>query len=334
VISACSGGSLAIEPHWTSPQSGAHLSSGGVQGALSPFGLLNINRYGHQLKSFYACPAMGPIKYLSDSSHPYIFVYAGKFAGQTWCGLIMSASLNEPGGLYVKTTTHDLYVANWGFNKILVFHRGQTEPYNVYTDPTLQNPIGVTTANDGTVIASNAYQPNHTENGSISTWIEGPNGGTFVGNFSMTNDSEGYFVTVQKNGKVYYDDVDLSGSGALWSLSCPAGHCGIQTQVAGVSLKIPRGLASDGAEDLIVIDTEPGRAETFELPNPNPVIFPLAGFPDGVAINELDHHLFVADSFNQVGAEYLYPSGVLVGTVQCGTACVPFGIAVDPGHAR
>jgi hypothetical protein len=235
--------------------------------------------------------------------------------------------------LYVKTTTHDLYVANEGGFNILVFHRGQMTPYNTYTDPTIQYPVGVTVAKDGTVIASNIIQPNNAEAGSISTWIEGPNGGTFVGNFPMTNDVQGLFITVQKNGTVYYNDFDATThAGALWSLTCPAGACGSQTQVASPA-GLTGGLGSDATDDLLGNDVDKATADTFELPNPIPSTFPLAGLPIGMALNKLDHHWFIADAANNNAGEYLYPGGKLLGTVPGNAGGNPIGVAVDPGHA-
>jgi hypothetical protein len=334
LLAGCSGGSSAIAPMPASPQYDAHSSMGRVPAVMGLMGMLKVNAdSGQHFKSYYSCPAKGPIKYVSDYNNSVIDVYVGKFAGQAPCGRITSG-LGAPWGLYVKTDTHDLYVANDFGHDILVFHRGQTKAYNTYTDPTSQDPVDVTVAKDGTVIASNLVQTAFLENGSISTWIGGPNGGTFVGNFAMANGGEGEFVTVQKNGTVYYDDlVGRTNLGALWFVSCPAGACGAQTQVAGVSFNFPGGLAFDDTNDLLA-NNGFGQAETFELPNPNPKTFPVGGIPTGMAINDLDHHWFVADAANNDAAEYLYPSGALVGTVPGNPGGGTFGIAVDPGHAR
>jgi hypothetical protein len=224
-----------------------------------------------------------------------------------------------------------LYVANTGVHDVLVIHRGQTTAYNAYIDPSVQYPLDVTVAKDGTVIASNLYPVRGPEQGSISTWIGGPNGGTFVGNFPMTNALIGQFIAVQENGSIYFNDVDATFlKGLLWSLSCPAGACGVQTQVAGVSFVFPGSMAFNGSSDLVALNELGGstEAETFELPNPNPSTFPLVGGP-GMAINELDHHLFAPTSKNRV-AEYSYPSGKLIGTVPGNAGGFMFGVAVDP----
>ena len=334
-LAGCSGsGPSTIAPKPLLPQNGVLLPADSVPSAANPRDLFRRNRSTghHQFVTFDACPKTGPIVYASDGTNSVINIYKGRFASQAPCGQIIYAGLNTPYGLYVKLGTHDLYVAN-AFS-VLVFHRGATAPYNTYIDPTNQVPNDVTVANDGTIIASNLGQYNGPEKGSISTWIAGPNGGTFVGNFPMTNDIQGGFITVQKNGTVYYDDQDATTShGAVWSLSCPAGVCGAQTQVAGVSLGYPGGLASDASDDLLVTDSQPGKAETFELPNPNPQSFPMAGIVFGMAINQHDYHWFVADALNNDAAEYSYPSGTLIGTVPGNPGGNLDGIAIDPGHA-
>ena len=283
--------------------------------------------------SFYTCPANGPIKYVADFNNNLVDVFAGKFAGQAPCGQITSV-LKSPWGIFVEPRTHDLYVANYAAHDIVVFHRGQTSPYNTYTDPTFQDPVDVAVAKDGTVIASNQLRPNFPTVGSLSTWIGGPNGGTFVGNFKMSPGSEGLYVTVQRDGTVYFDDLVSTqfNSDALWYVSCPAGACGTQTQVSGVSFSSAGGVASDDSEDVLAISG--GFAETFELPNPNPKSIPLTGLPVGMAINALDHHLFVTDAMNDVADEYSYPDGALIGTVPGNAGGGLFGIAVDPGHPR
>jgi DNA-binding beta-propeller fold protein YncE len=290
--------------------------------------------------SFDHCPATGLLKYVSDFGFHLIYIYSGKFHGQAPCGQI-KAKLNGQYGVYVNPATHDLFVANTQQGNILVFHRGQLTPYNTYTDPTpgTEYPIDVAVAPDGTIIASNEIQPVGPAAGSLSTWLPGPNGGTFVGNFVMMNDIQGGFLTIQSNGTVYFDDLDsTTDKGALWSVSCPAGACGVQTQIAGVTLLFPGGLGSDLNDDVLAVSSDlrgqNATADTFALPNPVPVTFHLAGEPFGMAINKLDHHWFVADDINNNAAEYAYPGGALIGTVPPG---VPggqlVGIAIDPAHA-
>jgi DNA-binding beta-propeller fold protein YncE len=245
--------------------------------------------------------------------------------------------LVRPQGLFVNTSTHDLYVANSGGGDILVFHRGQMHPYNIYTDPSGEATSDVTVAKDGTVIACNIGQPHNPLGGSISTWIEGPNGGKFVGTFPMPDATQGEFITVQKDGTVYYNA--FSGehgrpTGALWTVRCPAGLCGTQTQVFGVGFQFPGGLRSDENDDLLTVDQVLVLAERFELPNLTRRFYPLAGavVPVGMAFNHLDHHWFIADARNNDVAEYLYPSFALVGTVPGNAGGIAIDVAVDPAR--
>lgn len=321
LMSACSGSdSSAIVPKPASPQAGARFA------------------IGHHIVGHYSCPLLGPIKYLSDPVRSVIDVYVGKFAGQAPCGQITSG-LNRPLGLYVQPVTHDLYVANQGAFNVLVFHRDQTTPYNTYIDPSDQLPIDVTVAKDGTVIASNEANANNVQPGSISTWFGGPHGGVWTGNFTMVNGGVGEFITIQKNGTIYFEVSDPNvARSTLWSVKCPDGACGAQSKVAGAIFHSGGGLASDSTDDVISADAGPPVVDTFELPNPRPSAFPLLPFalPAGIALSQSDHKLYVIEGFNNGpnGAyEYSYPSGVLIGSVPCCAPYSPFGIAVDPGHA-
>ena len=270
---------------------------------------------------------------MSDYNNNVISVYAGKFAGQSPCAQITSR-LRSPWGLYVKPDTHDLYVANDGAKNILVFHRGKTTPYNTYADPSIQDPVDVAVAPDNTIVATNLVQANLAQDGSLSTWIGGPNGGTFVGNFPLTDGGLGQFVTVRKDGTVYFDELpNQTNIGTLWFVSCPAGACGSQTQVKGVSFSGPGGLVFDSTDDLRVNEGM-GQADTFELPWTHPRVFPLMGYPTDLAINEFEHHWFVADGLNNQAEEYAYPSGALIGIVPGNPGGGTFGIAVDPDRAR
>jgi hypothetical protein len=283
------------------------------------------------LASFNSCPATGSLKYVSDAFYNDISVYVGSFAGQQPCGVIASTALNNPTSLYVQPATHDLYVANQRGHDVLVFHRGQTDPYNTYTDPSGQLPNDVTVAGDGTVLVANYTNPSQSEKGSISTWLGGPNGGTFVGNYPETHSYQGAYIAVKNNGTVYFDDVDRHIlQGFVWFLSCPAGVCGAQHRVPGMVLKYPGGMTFDKTGDLLMIDSMAPTADTFELPNPNPSTFPISGFPLAMAISKDLRHMFVINAYHKNAEEYSYPDGALVGAVSGPQNSILAGIAVDP----
>jgi len=281
-----------------------------------------------RLASYFSCPSSGAFEYVSDELNNVIDVYNGKFAGQAPCGLIASPLLSAPSGLHVDLATHDLYVANWGASNVLVFHKGATSPYNTYTDPSSQNPNDVTLAKDGTVIVSNEESVSGKERGSISTWRSGTGGGTFIGNFPMTNDDLGLFLTLSANGKVYFNDVDsTTGIGALWKVSCPLGACSAQTQITGVSFADPGDIVFDDTGDLIANDQLRSTVDTFELPDPQPSTFVLPCCPLGIAFDALHEH-WLSTSFT-FASEYSYPSFAPIGTAPSQNGAM-YGIAVDP----
>jgi hypothetical protein len=331
----CSAHSAAPMP--MSPQVAPQFQTLHPLSIVSSTGRISVNpRHDSRIVSYDSCPSRGQIEYVSDAFNNVINIYDGKFAGQRPCGQIASGSgLYIPEGLFVKSCAHDLYVAN--FTQVSVFHRGQTTPYNTYSDPSNQVVQDVTVAEDGTVIASNLEPSESNTGGSISTWIAGPNGGTFVGNFPMTNVYKGGFIADQVGETVYFNDVDdTTGKGDLWFVSCPAGACGTQTQVTGVSFKAPGGMAFDGTDTLLATDTYALTGDRFKLPNPVPKTFKmvgLLGLPVGMAFSRPDRHWFVADANDansKAGAtEYLFPSGELVGTVPGNDHGEMVGIAVD-----
>jgi hypothetical protein len=325
---ACShSGPASISPSTIAPIVDARFRFSRYPSVLDPAGLRiaspRANRAG-----FDSCPASGATEYVSDEFNSVIDIYNGKFAGQAPCGQITATLLIHPNGLYVDRASHDLYVANWGGSNILVFHKGQTVPYNIYADPAVPLPYDVALSGDGTVVASNEEASGGFRKGSISTWVGGPNGGTFVGNYPMTNDDFGLYLTIRPTGTIYFNDIDAtSGIGALWSVTCPAGVCGAQTQVSGVSFKDPGGMAFDDTGDLLVNDATASTLDTFELPNPQPSTTAIPCCPIGMAYDTLHQH-WLATSITYA-AEYSYPSFTLIGTVPV-TGGALLGIAVDP----
>jgi hypothetical protein len=197
----CAGGS-AVAPKPSTPQSHARSLMSRIPVALTPIGMLKVNvNTGYHFRAFDHCPAAGPIEYISDFNNSVINIYKGPFAGQAPCGQLTKGVLN-PQGMFVRESTHELYVANTGDGNILVFRRGAATPFKTYTDPSGQFPLDVTIAKDGIVIATNIFGTN-TEAGSLSTWRRD---GTFVGNFPNAKGAQDYYLTVQKDGTVYFDD--------------------------------------------------------------------------------------------------------------------------------
>jgi hypothetical protein len=329
LLAGCSGGGTsALAPKTFTPQGHVHSLMGRVPVVVGPLGLLRVNtNTAHHFKAF-ACPAKGSITYMSDFNNSVINVYAGDLAGQAPCGQI--TGLLNPQGMYVKADTHDLYVANTGGENVLVFHRGSTTPYKTLTDPSGQFVVDVTLANDGTVIASNIFAPDGSQAGSISTW---DSSGNFVGNFPMVNDFEGLFVTVQKDGTVYFNDLDAtSGAGLMWSGKCPGGACGSFTST-GVTSVFPGGLRSDLSQDVVQQDQSAsgGGSQTTYQPPGFGIVSTCTlngGDPVTMDLNRPAHKYYFADAFNTL-VEVAYPTCAPIGSVQGNTSGLPIGAAHD-----
>jgi len=247
LLAGCSSGS-AIAPNSAKTQGHVHSMAGRIPTVAGPIGLLRVNKNATIHKaSFFACPATGTIEYMSDFNTSTINIYPHPLAagGTAPCGQITSASgLINPQGMIVKG--HKLYVANTGAGNILRFPRGSTTPDMTYTDTIngSQFPVDVT-VNSTLVIASNIF--GSAENGSLSTFNKAS--GATIGNFPNAAGANTYFVTVQANGTVYYDDNTFS----IYSGTCPAGACGTFSST-GASMAFPGGLRSADNEDVILDD--------------------------------------------------------------------------------
>jgi hypothetical protein len=291
---------------------------------LNPLGMLKMNlNTGYHFEAFNHCPTAGPIAYMSDFNNSVINVYKVPFAGQAPCGRI-TGGVFHPQGLFVKENTHELYVANWGDRDIIVFRRGAMSPFKTYIDPSGEMTVDVTVAKDGTVIATN-FDSISNSIGSISTWHKN---GSFVGNFSNPNGDHDFFLTVQKDGTVYWDD-----STTLWVGKCPAGACGTFA-ATGASFRAAGGLRSVDGEDVVLQDQSNGGggfALTFEPPNfGSPTSCNLGAYdPVGFDINRRQHHYFYADASFGDAVEVDYPTCTRVGSVPGNPGGLPVGLAKD-----
>lgn len=333
LLAGCSSGS-ALAPNMTKTQGHVHTMAGRVPAAVGPMTLLKVrmNSPIHKI-SFNSCPATGTIEYISDFNDSIISIYAGNFAGQAPCGQITSSSgLINPQGMIVKAGS--LYVANTGAGDILRFARGSTTANKTYTDSIngSQFPVDVTVSADNTVIASNIFGSN--EAGSLSTFNKTT--GATIGNFPNANGANTYFLTVQKNGTVYYDDNTFS----IYVGSCPAGACG-SFAGTGASMAFPGGLRSADHEDVILQDQSgPGGGDADEYEAfPSTFTSCALGGSDPVSfdINHSQHHYFYADAGLNEGVEVKWSAGTtscgLKGTVAGNSSGLPIGAAVDRPEA-
>ena len=161
---------------------------------------------------------------------------------------------------------------------------------------------------------------------SAATWRAN---GTLVGNFTNPFSNYDYFVTVQKNGTVYWDDNAL----ILWTMSCPAGACSTFTNTGATGFNFPGGVRSAAGEDVVLLDQVGNGASTLNT---------YESFPGGSAqscvpapgddaaafdLNKLRNHVFYSDATLGLAGEAHYPSCKPIGTVS--GLSLPIGVAVD-----
>jgi hypothetical protein len=306
---------------------------------LNPIGMLALSKHAvnqSHVASFDSCPATGVIEYVSDASNGAVDIFAGKnfTAGETPCGVI--SGLAEPQGLAVSA--HELYVANTLGNgssgNVVRFPRGATSPDMTYTDTSCggEYPADVTVAGDGTVIATDIIS-NSCSGGQLSTFNEST--GALEGNFPTYNGANAFFLTVQRNGTVLYDDNSLN----LNTGSCPLGACGAFT-ATGVTFAFPGGVRSASgphSEDVVVDDqSAPGSAlNTYEsFPTPSASCTLNASDAVSYDFNHSDRHAFYADAGNFVATEVKWNdnSNTCAGVASVTMSGQPIGAAVDkPG---
>ena len=340
LLAGCSSGSAIAPKPATMIQGHVHMMGHQGSSVLNPIGMLALSKHAvnqSHRASFDSCPATGVIEYVSDASNNAVDIFAGKnfSAGETPCGVITGFA--EPQGLAVSN--HELYVANTIGNStsgnVLRFPRGATSPDMTYLDTSCggEYPADVTVALDGTVIATDIIA-NSCSGGQISTFNEST--GAFEGNFPTYNGANAFFVTVQRNGTVYYDDNFLS----LNVGSCPLGACGSFT-ATGATFAFPGGVRSASgprSEDVVLDDQSApggGALDTYEtFPTPSWAC-PLGGSdPVSYDFNRTDKHAFFADAGNFVATEVKWndSSAVCPGVASVTMSGQPIGAAVDkPG---
>jgi hypothetical protein len=292
--------------------------------------------------SFDNCPTSGTIEYVSDFQASTISILVGNWnQGSKPCGMLTSTSgLSGPWALTVHD--HNLYVANNGAGDVIAFHRGATTSFATFVDHTGggEFPFDVAVQKDNTVIATNVGSVMGSA-GSISTWTAN---GTLVGNFVNPRGYQDNYVTVQRNGKVYFDDSGLE----LNVGKCPLGACGTFTNTGATGFGVAGPLRSasyvkTGLDTAVLLeDVEPVAGEsvldTFtSFPGPPSVscFWPTDSSVLGFDINRTNHHVYgvVPDSDFAEGIEMTYPGCAVKGVFfPDGAGPDLTGVAIDrPG---
>jgi hypothetical protein len=331
LLTACSGTS-AIAPEPSTPQGHTLPMMRSGTSVLNPIALLRlVRKAGYHGSSFNSCPTFGHLEYVSDAGDNTVNIFAGKFAGQAPCGII--TGFLDPQGMIVRN--QNLFVANTGGGDVEAFHRGATSPYRTYTDPTCggEFPSDVTVSGDNTVLAADIMS-NSCSGGAISSWRKST--GRLIGNFPNSAGANTYFLTIQRNKNVYYDD----NLPELAVGSCPAGICGPFSNT-GASFNSPGGVRTYDleGEEAVVLDDQRGAGggtATLYIPPSfgGGAVCPLGGGdPVGIDLNFNLSTLFYADADGSA-VEFLFRD---VGGLRCAfegrvttSGGLPVGIAVDP----
>ncbi len=289
-----------------------------------------IFRAGYHGAGFNTCPATGLLVYASDQTDGTVNIFAGHLAGQAPCGIL--TGFNSAAGLMVSSG--NLYVPKAPpFPDVEAFHRGGTSPFKTYFDATCGDevPGDVTVSDDGYVIASNIFGRT-CSSGSISVWKK--SSGALVANYQNANGQAIYYLTIQKDGTLYYGD----GTPGLWVGKCVAGVCTSFTNTGAV-FGIPGGVRSVSGEHVVLIDQLGRHVLTYAPPSfgtPSGTCTIGSGDPVGMDLNHKETRIFVADAHFGVAKEFKYPSGggngqacTHVGSVTTSGGS-PIGVAVDP----
>jgi hypothetical protein len=286
--------------------------------------LLQVGTPNHKA-GFNACPASGPIVYVSDAQSATINIYKVPFAGQGPCGQLTAASgLASPQGMIVRR--HVLYVANTG-GLMFLLSTEELRRRICLCRPHLQRRISI--RRYGLQRWLRVRRQRHRRRSPRVDLDLAKQSGVLSRQYSKPAPRQVPFLTIQKDGTLYYDD-DTFG---LYKASCAGGTCGPFSNV-GASFKCPGGLRSADGEDVVLDDQgAPGGGAllTYEPPDfSNPGVCTLGGSdPVSFDINRREHHVFVADGGLNEALEYSYPDCKLIGTVPGNSGGVLIDIAKD-----
>jgi len=333
LLAGCSSGGSSIAPSASTMQSHhPMMNSGHLPTVMGPGGLLRLATNGvhpsHQA-SYNACPAAGTIIYMSDFANSEVLIYkGGNTSPLVQCGAL--TGLVNPQGLIVKAG--NLYVANTDAENVVAYHRGATTPFITYTDTSCSGefPADVTVSADNVVYATNIISG--ACSGSISAWNK--NTGALISNTPNFNGANSFFLTIQNNGDLYYDDNTFT----MYKGSCIAGTCGAFTNT-GATFAFPGAIRSEDGEDVALDDqgngSVTGPITTYEPPNfGSGGVCNHAGTDDVTFdVNHSQHHMFLADAgLNQLTElKYTNTTGACApkGSAPGAASGQPIGVAVD-----
>ena len=331
-LAGCSGGSSAVNPTASNLANGNHVSMMSVSrvpSLMNPAKMSLIRPSTVQPKGWMTKGIAGSGLSLLYASQFYtndIQVYRQSGTNQSPVGTIVNGVIN-PQGMWV-TPNGDLYVANTGANNILVFRKGNLNPYKTLSDAG-EYPVDVTVDTDGTVYASNIFDTNFGP-GTVSKYAPGATSPTKI--YAVPNNAKVLFDALNDSSTLYVNYIDINtGLGATVKYY-PGGST---AHLTAVTFNFPGGMQFDNHQYLIAADQLGPFVGEYALPSGTP-FFTFGsdnGDPLGVALVRNERSIYVSDALNGVVHRYSYPGGVENDTISngLGGSSPPFGVAADAG---
>jgi hypothetical protein len=334
LFTACSGaGSRAVAPTgFTSevhrsaqPSGGGPPPSPGVQGSIvatSPW-LTHLNSY---------IPRNIPLLYVSGATCSCVLIYSQRGHDQAPIG--MFTGIINPRGLFVAREG-ETYIANSNAHVVLIYEEAMTKA-PVVTLTGTEHPSDVTReGNHGTIYVVNQNDAQGGP-GNISVYAHG----------STTPTSHLYTLP-----NTFIDSVALDEQNNLYAgYGDPIGVAQIDEFKHGSThpIQLPTmlgytgGMEVDETHDLLVADPDffngqnKPAADILTIGRRKPEFqFDQLGWPYYVALNKVEHHVYISDAYLSQIREYTYPGGVLLDTITKGleNGNYPIGVAVaHPGQ--
>jgi hypothetical protein len=333
LVTACSGnGSKAIPTLVTQSESrrgaqpldGGPPPSPGVRASIittSPW-LSHLNAY---------IPRNIALLYVSGATCSCVLIYSQRGHDQAPIG--MFTNIINPRGLFVAREG-ETYIANSNAHVVEIFEEAVTKaPIELLTGT--EHPSDVTReGNHGTIYVVNQNDAQGGP-GNISVYAHGsttptshlythPN--TFIDSVALDEQNNLYAGYGDPNGVAQIDEFK-HGSTTPIQLPTMIGYTG--------------GMEVDTTHDLLVADPDffngqnAPAADILTIGRKNPEFkFDELGWPYYVALNKIEHHVYISDAQLSQIREYTYPGGVLLDTISKGleNGNYPIGVAVaHPG---
>jgi len=240
--------------------------------------------------------------------------------------VIQLTGLSAPRGL-ASDAEENLYVADSGNQRVLVFAPGSTQPFLILDDLGWY-PTGVAVSGDGEVaVTNNTAQGSFP--GSVTFYKKGRSR-FFRELYSTPLFAYPYFCAYDARGNLYLDAVRYN---ALTSVVEIARGARTAKNLKIRNIRSPGGLTVDSKGELLILDQYPAKIYRYALPSlALKGTVELTGAEDAVtfALVRSDMAIYDADSQSASAGRYAFPSGggptqeIMVGGLPIGVAVTPW----------